>query len=310
MRLGNIRSKILRPLMAFAVGGFVSSAQAEDYRPDILVLGDSQLSFGSGPVFLDFFQNLSENCGVDALADTSGDIVAEDRVAVIGVRSTSLHSWVAKSGRSKGSVCWVDKKWNANAGSYGTVNNTKNKYVQIGRGEQYQFCNKGSSPFQAMFKDGYYDPKLLVMSFLGNAAQRWAFNKESAIKDVRATMDQLPPDLACVFMTSAPSYRKKSVNLRRKAQENLKAAFAETGHRCSFVDGFTDQTIAANQGNASHFRRKKNGRVKDPFHPNQRAARKFFELQKPHLCRAVLEQLTPSASMLAMIEQKQWPPLR
>ncbi len=263
-------------------------------KPDILVLGDSQITFGSGPAFLNFFQNIKKNCSPNKKQLRDLKKLGQQSVGVIGVRSTSLHSWTARSGKSKGSVCDIDKKWKVNAGSYGTVSSSKNVYIQIGQGKQYQFCKKGASPFEAMFKDNYYDPKLLVLSFLGNSSGTWANSKSSAVKDVKNTIKHLPKDTPCIFMTTAPAYNKKTNKVRVKAQTNIQKAFKETGNRCSFIQGLTPATIAANLGNKKHFRLKKSGAVRDPFHPNKRAARKFFKIEKNNICKAIFEQVALS----------------
>lgn len=259
--------------------------------PEILILGDSQITFGSGPSFLEFFQNLKENCGTTRKERRRLSKLDETRVAVIGVRSTSLGTWARRSKKGKSAICDVDPTWNVNAGTYGTINTSENEFVQIGQGKNYQFCQPNKSAFEAMLREDYYNPKLLVMSFLGNSSQTWANDPAAALRDVKAAMDQLPAGLPCVFMTTAPTYQKKVVDMRYRAQKNLQKAFAQTGNRCSFVEGFTEATIRSNLGVKSHFRRKKSGAVKDPFHPNKIAAKKFFELQRAQICNAVLTQL-------------------
>lgn len=267
-------------------------AQAEPFvSPDILILGDSQIPFGSGPVFLDFFENIKNHCSPTPKQQTDLAQLDQMKVAVIGVRSSSLHSWTARKGAAKGSICDVDPKWKVNAGTYGFINRTGNKYAQIGRGAPYQFCKKDHSPFEAMFSDDYYAPKLLLMSFLGNATGRWAGSREKALQDVQSMMSQLPEGTPCIFMTTSPSYSKKVTDKRLKAQANIKWAFEEAGASCSFLEGSTAQTIAANQGNPSHFRRTKSGKVKDIFHPNERAARKFFSIEMDNICNAIFTQV-------------------
>ncbi len=256
--------------------------------PDILVLGDSQIPFGSGPSFLDFFENLSDLCG---FKDKTTDKLGGQSVAIIGVRSTSLGTWTKRTRSGKRPICTVDPKWKVNAGTFGIVNRSDNIYAQIGQGKNYQFCKAKQSAFETMFRPDYYDPKLLFLTFLGNSSRTWANSKEAALADVKAAIAHLPPHIPCVYMTTAPTYSKKTVKQRHKAQENLKAAFAETGNRCSFVDGFTPETIKLNQGVRQHFRRHKSGKVKDPFHPNKRSAKKFFRLQHGAICKAVAEQL-------------------
>ena len=274
---------LMLPTTALSAGTFKS--------PDILVLGDSQFTFGSGPSFLDFFQNIQSKCSPNKSQMRDLKKLGDMSVAVIGVRSSSLPAWTARTKKGKGAVCDVDPKWKVNAGSYGTVNKTKNIYIQIGKGPQYQFCKKKLSPFEAMFKDRYYDPKLMVMSFLGNSSGGGAKNPKMALNDVQKTMAQLPEDMPCIFITSAPSYNKKTNDVRVRAQKNLKEAFKQSGNRCSFVEGLTPKTIAANLGVKSHFRRKKSGAVKDPYHPNKRAAKKFFAIEKNAICKAIFTQI-------------------
>ncbi|WP_143515474.1 SGNH/GDSL hydrolase family protein [Pseudooctadecabacter jejudonensis] len=284
-------------LRVLAMCGAICAAPAlaEDFTPpDILILGDSQLSFGAGPVFLDFFSNLHENCAMSATQSTQLDQLDQSRVSVIGVRSTSVPSWIATGGRAKDTVCKVDPTWRVNAGSYGYQNTSGNQYVQIGQGAPYQFCAAGQSPLQHMFRDDYYDPSLVVFNFLGNSARRWADSPERAIQDVTEMMAQLPDDQACIFMTTAPAYRQNTVDLRLRAQDNLQAAFDVVGQQCTFVEGATPETIAANLGNASHFRRRANGTVKDPFHPNTAASETFFDLQRGAICDAIFAELDPA----------------
>lgn len=267
-------------------------ASAHTFKsPDILILGDSQITFGSGPVFLEFFENIKAHCHPNAAQKADLKKLGDMSVGVIGVRSTSLHSWTARKGAAKGTVCDVDPKWKVNAGSYGFLNTTGNKYVQIGKGPEYQFCKKNKSPFEAMLREDYYNPKLLLMSFMGNAARRWAKHKDLALQDVQNTMRQLPPNMPCIFMTTAPAYSKKIVDLRLQAQENLEQAFRESGSRCTFVKGATPETVAANVGNKHYFRVNKSGKVKDPYHPNTKAAENFFAVEMGDICGAIFEQI-------------------
>ena len=276
--------------------------------PTVLVLGDSQIPFGSGPVFLEFFENILVHCPPELIEAMELKPLADRNVAVIGVRSTSLHSWTARDGRAKGAICDVDPKWKVNAGTYGSINTTGNKYKQIGQGAAYQFCEDGQSAFEAMFRDGYYAPKLVVMNFLGNSSKRWAESYDAALDDVRKMNAQLPQGTACIFMTTAPAYSKKITDRRLKAQANVERAFAETGSSCAFVAGLTEATVMANEGNAAHFRRNKAGRVKDPYHPNARAAAVFFKLRMADLCDAIhaklRKQKNPAPEQVAALRQK------
>ncbi len=259
----------------------MSPADTGPTAPDILILGDSQLSFGAGKAFLNYFNMATKFC-----AQTAGM-----SVGVIGVRSTALAAWTARSKKGKGALCDIDPKWKVNAGSYGTLNHNENPYIQIGQGALYQFCKPERSGFEAMFAKGYYAPKLLIMFFLGNAESRWAASPEAALADAKATMAQLPPDLPCIFMTTAPVHGGKVNKLRSRAQENIRGAFTSIGSRCSFVDGYTKATLAANQNVSANFRRKPSGAIKDPFHPTESAARAFLSLRSDALCAAISAQL-------------------
>ena len=272
---------LLRP--AAAEEAFVS--------PEILILGDSQISFGSGPAFLEFFTDIKKHCAPNDVQKRNLKQLGEMRVGVIGVRSTSIHSWIARGGRAKDTICEEDRKWRVNAGTYGFVNMTGNKYVQIGKGKEYQFCAPNKSAFEYMFREDYYNPRLLLLSFLGNSAKRWANDAQKAVEDVREMMRQLPPEMPCIFMTTAPAYSERIVKLRLKAQKNLMSAFEETGARCTFVPGATPETVAANQGNKHYFRLNKKGMVKDPYHPNERAAKNFFALEMDGICNAIFDQI-------------------
>jgi hypothetical protein len=251
--------------------------------PDVLILGDSQLSFGAGQAFVDLFTALRGDCG----------LASDTTVGVIGVRSSTLQSWTATRRGGKAAICDVDPKWNVNAGAYGTLSPGDSPFVQIGRDRGFGFCQRGRSPLQAVFHDGYYRPRLLVMFLMGNATDRWAASPEAALADARAFVADLPTGQPCIFMTSAPPYGERTVRLRQQAQDNIAAAFAAAGGQCSFVPGFTPATVRENQGNAANFRRRASGQVKDPYHPTEAAARRFLALQRGALCAAVRAQLAP-----------------
>jgi hypothetical protein len=221
------------------------------------------------------------SCGLEPAATTG----------VIGVRSSAITSWTGTTKAAKGAICDVDPKWKVNAGAYGTLSQGQNPYIQIGKGEQFQFCQPGMSPLQAVFADGYYAPDLVIFFMMGNATERWAGDPGAARQDVRALMADLPPDQPCIFMTSAPPFKEKAVKERKQAQDNIEAAFAETGSHCTFVPGFTAQTIAENQGNAANFRQSASGKVKDTYHPTEAGARRFLKLQRGALCAAIGKQL-------------------
>ena len=273
----------------FAAIGFLQAIGAMAQTPpspDILVLGDSQLSFGAGKAFVRILDDLSGECGLPG--DTT--------VGVIGVRSSSLQSWTSRGKAAKGAICDIDPKWKVNAGVYGLLATGKTPYVQIGQGDRFQFCQKDRSPLEAVFHDGYYHPKLLIMFLMGNATRRWAASAEAAMQDARAFIADMPKGQPCIFMTSAPTYGKDSVRLRQDAQANIQAAFARLGGQCSFVAGLTPETIRENLGNAANFRRSASGKVKDPLHPTEAAAHRFVALRRAALCDALSTQMARQRS--------------
>ncbi len=267
------------------------NSSAAQEKPDILVLGDSQLSFGAGEKYLKFFEDLPQRCMPNKRQRRHLKKLGDRKTAAIGVRSTSLGSWTAQSGAAKGSICNVDKKYGVNAGAYGIASNPKRVFVQIGKGRSYQFCKPKTSAFKALFSKGYYDPKLIVLTFLGNAAQSWAESPEIAQTVADRTAAQIPRDVPCVFLTTVPVYSKRTNDLRQKAQANIKAAFENSGTHCQFVEGFSPQTRQAIEGKPKFFAKHKDGRIKDPLHPSKAAVDIFLKLNEPQLCSAIFTAL-------------------
>lgn len=274
---------VILVMAAFAALCAQAARAQGDGGPDVLILGDSQLSFGAGQAFVTLFDRLRGDCG----------LAPDTTVGVIGVRSSSLQSWTGRGKTAKAAICDVDPTWKVNAGAFGTLSPADTIYVQIGQGRQFQFCTPDRSPLQAVFHNGYYRPKLVVMFLMGNAADRWAGSAEAALQDVTSFVADLPPGQPCIFMTSAPPHGEKTVRLRQRAQDNIAAAFARAGGQCRFVPGFTPDTIRENMGNAANFRRHANGRVKDPFHPTEAAANRFLALQRGAICAAVAAAMAP-----------------
>lgn len=261
-----------------------SAAQSE---ADIMVLGDSQISFGAGAVYLEFFENLAMQCQGTDFDDATLSKLGDQRTAALGVRSTSLHSWVARKGASKGTICDVDKKYGVNAGVYGLGGNPKRKFVQVGRDTGVKFCRPNQSAFEGLFREEASNPKLLILAFLGNAAERWTDDPGLATQDVRRTLDQVPTDVPCVFMSTVPVYSKKTNDLRMKAQTEIVNAFRNSGGRCEVVEGFSTATRNAIEGHARFFKRNSAGRVTDPHHPSPAATRMFVDLNRAALCNAI-----------------------
>lgn len=287
-----LRTRLLG-LLIFCLASIphANRAEADTFTsPEILVLGDSQLTFGAGPTFLEFFENLQQRCAPTPEQSTYLDRLGQMRTSVIGVRSSTLQSWLEPSGRFKGIVCDVDPNWKVNAKGFGFVSTSPDEFVQIGQGREYQFCAPDQTPFETMFREDYYAPKLLFLSLMGGASDRWANSPEMARQDAQDLAAQIPPDVPCIFMTTLPAHKQEIVDKRLRAQENLKAAFEDTNSRCSFVSGLTPETVEAFVGNNTFFRTN-GGVVKDPFHPIEAAAEHFFDLQAGSICRAIFDQL-------------------
>jgi hypothetical protein len=283
-----LRTSILKLWLAVAAALIAPPVAAQ---PDILVLGDSQISFGAGKEYLRFFQDLPARCDMTPKRKRALKKLGERDTAAIGVRSTSLHSWTSPKGAAKGAICDVDKKFGVNAGAYGINDNPERVFIQIGKGEPYQFCKPKQTAFEAMFAPDYYQPDLVVLTFLGNSADRWANTPDLAAQDARRTLAQIPDDVPCVFISSVPVYLKKTNAKRLKAQTEIARAFRKAGKQCAVVEGFNPQTRAAIEGKPAYFRRNDAGRVKDPHHPKPAAIRAFLEINTSDICDAVFETL-------------------
>lgn len=277
-------------LPALVVAGGAEPARSFE-TPDVLVLGDSQITFGAGPAYLSFFQSLARRCAGQADSQQRRALRRLETAAVIGVRSTALREWSARTDKGKKDICEVDPDLKKNAGAYGTVNRAREKYVQIGIGSDFQFCKPDVSPLEAAIAPGYYQPKLLVLSFLGNAAPDWASDPAAARRDARLALEQVPEGLPCVFMTTAPSFQPAANKLRLKAQASIRAAISETGGKCSFVGGVRKDTIALMMSDKRSFRLNESNEVKDPFHPTHRGSQRYLNAVAPQICSAILSAL-------------------
>ena len=266
--------------------------------PEILFIGDSHLSFGAGKVFRDFFQDFEKHCMSEERWMGQARAIAMRRFGLMGVKSTAPHNWVHRKRSLKKMVCEPDPKWPVNARLYGFKHRTDGAYVQLGRDPSFPFCRKNKTALEAVFE--WTKPRLLVLYFMGNTIERWANSPRSANSDVMRLMKQIPKTTGCLFMTTSPVYLKSHNARRVKAQTNISAAFAKLGSRCQFVPMLTPETIAAIQGRASYFRRHKNGRVKDPYHPGVAASRHLLRLQRRPICQGVLNALRPN--LLATVQ--------
>ncbi len=279
-------------------------AAADDFKtPEILMLGDSQLSFGAGEVVLDFFDNLKMRC--EGIVDQTMllEELQKMRTTLIGARSSSLQSWTTTSGWAYDRLCKKDPTWGVNASIWGHGRQEGVPYVQIGEHKNYDFCETGKTPIQAMFDEGY-KPSLLIFNILGNNAKRWAKDPKSAELDVTRLIEQTPAHLPCIYMSTLPIHTKRRNTQRYKAQEAIKAAFEKAGNRCAFVETLDKKTISLIQGQNKYFKRKKNGQVKDPFHPQKAAARKIYELKRTEICQAIGKVFIPKIVASTTLDHK------
>jgi len=291
-----VKHKTLISAAIFSILSLSSPLSAEFESPEIFVLGDSQFLFGSGPAFHDFFLNINEHCSTNFNFRQNVKTLKNVSTGVLGVRSTSLNSWVGRDDESKTRICSVDPNWHINASMFGSIKYSDERFLQIGREEPFKFCKQNRSAFEVMFEKQYFNPKLFVMFFLGNSANRWAESEADAKADALATLQQIPADMPCIFMTTAPPHKQNMIDTRLKGQENLRKAFKEVDNHCTFIDGLTPETIKANLGNDHHFKfNVKAGKVKDVFHPNEKGAKRFLALKKTDICQAVSEQFSSKA---------------
>ena len=266
----------------FAPGA--DAAPSNSHILDIVMLGDSQLSFGSGPAMQAFLENLEARCAGTGIGAAARDKLADLRVGVMGVRSTAPHMWMSKTPQATRMSCVKDPTGLVHASAYGALR-TREKWVQIGESGAHQFCRPGTSPLQQMLAPQAYRPRLLILHFLGLAAYRWT-NADKAAADAAELTRQLPPDMQCLYVTTAPNYRADLNRPRLVSQHNIEAALKAEG-RCGFVPGLTDETLSALQGNARYYYRHADGRVKDPYHPNPAGAEAFIALRREALCKAI-----------------------
>ena len=253
-----------------------SSTSNQDGSARVLILGDSQISFGAGGPYTAFFSSLHKACpGVPAK-------FRKATAAAVGVRSTSLHHWTATTTAKRRPLCDIDKKYGVNAGAYGITSSDKT-FVQIGQNKAYPFCPSGRPALQAALNS--QKPDLIVLSFLGNAVERWQ-SEPAARADWTDTEALIPPDTACLVMTTLPSISAKTNAYRLRAQAHLSQS-VQASVRCSFVSGLTPETRKTFEGNARLFRTNSSGRVTDGNHPTTKSTQLFLRLRKPALCAAL-----------------------
>ena len=255
--------------------------KATNAVPKILLLGDSQISFGAGGAYMAFLSTLGAAC------PDLPDRFARTRPQAIGVRSTALHHWTeTTAGPARDTICAVDPTFGVNAGSYG-VSGDGLSFVQIGAAD-YPYCKAGQTPLAAAIN--HHKPDLVVLAFLGNATDRWQ-KPGQARSDWRAAERALPPGLPCAVLTTIPAYDRAENDRRQTAQARLATA-VDAGGRCSFAPGITPASRAAIEGDAANFRTDDSGTVTDPTHPTAASAARYMAANRAALCAGLAAALT------------------
>ena len=198
---------------------------------DILVIGDSQISFGSGPALESFFAKFADRCAHTNVTKSTRHAIGAMTLGMVGVRSTGLTTWLARSKRGKRMMCVrdPDPRGLVNASVWGAMRRSQ-RWVQIGSHRGYRYCKPGQSTLRTMMQSFMMPPKLVIFHVMATDTNRWHTPKR--IKhDLERLEADLPKDTACLYFTTAPTYRK-SVNKRRVlAQTMLGEAIRETGSR-------------------------------------------------------------------------------
>lgn len=91
-------------------------------------------------------------------------------------------------------------------------------------------------------------------------------------------------------MMTAPVYQTMQNDRRLKAQNKLRAAFANHGERCTCVDGHTPATRVAIEVQAHYFRKYDSGKVEDPYHANKYVGAVFLKLRIAPMCNVLIKQ--------------------
>ncbi len=276
-------------LVALAAAALIEPRVAFADGARILVIGDSQISFGSGPVLEDFFNNLPLRCADAGLERVEAQRLQGATAGLIGVRATGLHMWLSHSAEGKKMLCEKDPTGLVNASVWGTARH-KAQWIQIGETPGFGYCRRGTSVLEALIGSEAEPPDLLVLHFMGLSAWRWS-KIDNVRTDFEHLADQLPPDMGCVVFTTAPGYTQKINGPRLAAQRHLDTVLGDGKGRCRYVPGLTTETVALIQGRPERFYRTPAGRVKDAFHPNEGAARAFLESRRRPLCRAIAAAL-------------------
>ena len=275
-------------LIALSIGA--SSAPAQSLQDaDLLIVGDSQILFRGGPAYLDHFNKIAETCSAliperatDFKAHFSGD------VGVAGIRAATTNSWLAREGKEKDTICVPEKSWPKNTRGFGVLHTPDQKFHQTASDGLYPLCQPNQSALEILFKEVGTKPKLLVLAILGKYADAWAKDKALAHEDAAELAAQVPANTPCIYLTTAPSFAGNHNAKRRLGQGHFFDGLKKAGGACLPVEGLTDETISAFQGNNKLYKAREDGTVRDIFHPNDLGIRTFLKATSPALCQALV----------------------
>lgn len=274
-------------LLVFFIG--IKSINAQQLKDaSILVIGDSQILFRGGDAYVDYFTHLADECRM-IFPDPaeSLDTHIKGPVGVAGVRGASIDAWLSRGGPDKERICTPEASWPMNARGFGVLHKPDKKFVQIGDDPTYPLCEPGKSPVEALFQTAGIKPQLLVFSLLGSQSEFWARDRALADRDAENFAAQIPLGTPCIYMGTAPNFKTRLNVIRQRGQAHFFESLHHHGTTCQLVEGLTDQSIAALQGNKAFYKTNSEGIVRDGFHPNDAGIRTFLGTTTRSMCLAV-----------------------
>ena len=227
---------------------------------------------------------------------------------MLGVRSTSLQSWISRKTPAWRQLCRKDKRHGVNASVWGTLKMGRRRFVQVGEGRKFQFCKSAS---HAAAGDAGH--RLL------HAARGDVFRWRQWRRSPRRQRQQRPSRTSTDLMQQLPSSGRLSVHDHgsrlHPAPQSCAAQSATTSWRRHLPSTAAVarscrvsplRRCSAIEGRNHYFRRRRSGAVKDPFHPDKRATGRFLTLRRQALCRALRQQFAKSSPLprKARVEQR------
>lgn len=167
-------------IFAVALFAFADDTTADFRNTDILVLGDSQISIGSGRPLKALFSDLAKRCA--PYVSRPDHIAALDRrsFGILGVRASSLQSWTTRSGPAWNLLCRKDRRFGVNGTAWGTMrSNRGRRSIQAGHDPKLRFCRRANTPIRNLLAPNYYRPKVVVFYTGGTGSGRLAAKKSA-----------------------------------------------------------------------------------------------------------------------------------